>query len=368
MKTDYGWHVIKLEDRKQGGAQPFDQVKAGIKAVLMRKKVQDTVTELRKEAKIEIIDPDLKKLQEMGEKKMEELKKKGTAAPDSGQPAAARSQPRTASRICRRSSSSGFTAGVMSQKISPLAPDRLPELPAIAGVKLAAAEAGIRYHGRPDVMLAVLEPALRCRRVYPLADALGTRRMVRGQCRQGKGAGHHRQCRQFQCFHRQGRHCKRTAVTKSVADALNCKPSEVFIASTGVIGEPLDPALVTRVVPKLTTEAGADGWGPAAHAILTTDTFAKMVSVTARYAGEKVTINGFAKGSGMIAPDMATMLAFFFTDAPRAGPHSPGTVEKRGCPELQLHHGRRRHIDLGHIAAGSDGPCRSGAQGPQGPR
>jgi peptidyl-prolyl cis-trans isomerase C len=76
VKTDYGWHVIKLEDRKQGGAQPFDQVKAGIKAVLMRKKVQDAVSELRKEAKIEIIDPDLKKLQQMGEKKIEEMKKK----------------------------------------------------------------------------------------------------------------------------------------------------------------------------------------------------------------------------------------------------------------------------------------------------
>lgn len=88
VKTDYGWHVIKVEDRKQGGAQPFDQVKAGIKAVLMRKKVQDIVTELRKEAKIEIIDPDLKKLQEMGEKRMEDLKKKGTAAPANAQPAA----------------------------------------------------------------------------------------------------------------------------------------------------------------------------------------------------------------------------------------------------------------------------------------
>lgn len=76
IKTDYGWHVIKLEDRKQGGAQPFEQVKAGVKAVLMRKKVQDIVTELRKQAKIEIIDPDLQKLQEMGEKRMEELKKK----------------------------------------------------------------------------------------------------------------------------------------------------------------------------------------------------------------------------------------------------------------------------------------------------
>jgi peptidyl-prolyl cis-trans isomerase C len=76
VKTDYGWHVIKVEDRKQGGAQPFDQVKAGIKAVLMRKKVQEVVSELRKQAKIEIMDPDLKKLQEIGEKRIEELKKK----------------------------------------------------------------------------------------------------------------------------------------------------------------------------------------------------------------------------------------------------------------------------------------------------
>ena len=88
VKTDYGWHIIKLEDRKQGGAQPFDQVKAGIKAVLMRKKVQDVVSELRKQAKIDIVDPDLKKLQEIGEKKMEEMKKKKTGAvPQGGEPA-----------------------------------------------------------------------------------------------------------------------------------------------------------------------------------------------------------------------------------------------------------------------------------------
>lgn len=84
VKTDYGWHVIKVEDRKQGGAQPFDQVKAGIKAVLMRKKVQDIVTELRKEAKIEIVDPDLKKLQQMGEKRIEELKKKKQTGANEG--------------------------------------------------------------------------------------------------------------------------------------------------------------------------------------------------------------------------------------------------------------------------------------------
>jgi len=84
VKTDYGWHVIKVEDRKQGGAQPFDQVKAGIKAVLMRKKVQDVVSELRKQAKIDIVDPDLKKLQEIGEKKIEELKKKQQSGASQG--------------------------------------------------------------------------------------------------------------------------------------------------------------------------------------------------------------------------------------------------------------------------------------------
>jgi peptidyl-prolyl cis-trans isomerase C len=76
VKTDYGWHVIRLEDRKAGGAQPYDQVKNGIRAVLMRKKVQETVTALRKQAKIDVLDPDLKKLQELSQKKMEELKLK----------------------------------------------------------------------------------------------------------------------------------------------------------------------------------------------------------------------------------------------------------------------------------------------------
>jgi peptidyl-prolyl cis-trans isomerase C len=84
VKTDYGWHVIKVEDRKQGGAQPFDQVKSGIKAVLMRKKVQDVVSELRKQAKIDIVDPDLKKLQEIGEKKIEELRKKQQSGASQG--------------------------------------------------------------------------------------------------------------------------------------------------------------------------------------------------------------------------------------------------------------------------------------------
>jgi glutamate N-acetyltransferase/amino-acid N-acetyltransferase len=204
----------------------------------------------------------------------------------------------------------------MSQKISPLAPERLPELPAIAGVKLAAAETGIRYRGRPDVMLAVLEPGTAIAGVF-------TRSLTRSApvewCAGNVGKGTARaiiaNAGNANAFTgKAGIACVRE-VTKSVAEALNCKASEVFIASTGVIGEPLDPSPITRAVPKLAADARAEGWRRAAHAILTTDTFAKMVSVTARYGGETVTINGFAKGSGMIAPDMATMLAFFFTDA-----------------------------------------------------
>src|SRR5215212_11810963 len=187
----------------------------------------------------------------------------------------------------------------MSQKISPLAPDRLPELPAIAGVKLAAAEAGIRYRGRPDVMLAVLEPGTAVAGVF-------TRSLTRSApvewCAENVGKGRARaiiaNAGNSNAFTgKAGTACVR-AVTKSVADALNCKVSEVFIASTGVIGEPLDPSLITRVMPKLAAAARGDGWRDAAHAILTTDTFAKLVSVTGRYGGEAITINGFAKGSG----------------------------------------------------------------------
>ena len=86
IKTDYGYHIIRLEDRKQGGPQPYDQVKNGVRAVLTRKKVQDIVVQLREQAKIEVLDPDLKKLQELNAKKSEEIKKKQQegAAPADG--------------------------------------------------------------------------------------------------------------------------------------------------------------------------------------------------------------------------------------------------------------------------------------------
>src|SRR5262249_42107898 len=100
--------------------------------------------------------------------------------------------------------------------------------------------------------------------------------------------------------------------------AAGCNPAEVFLASTGVIGEPLDAGKFGAVMDRLVADAAPGGWHEAAQAIMTTDTFPKGAAAIARLSGTPVTICGIAKGAGMIAPDMATMLAFVFTDAPVA--------------------------------------------------
>ena len=104
-------------------------------------------------------------------------------------------------------------------------------------------------------------------------------------------------------------------MAKAAAKQLKCKPAEIFQASTGVIGEPLNPDFITGALEQLETNADPDRWSAAAQAIMTTDTFPKAATVKAKLGGKTVTINGIAKGSGMIAPDMATMLVFIFTDA-----------------------------------------------------
>jgi glutamate N-acetyltransferase / amino-acid N-acetyltransferase len=204
----------------------------------------------------------------------------------------------------------------MAQAISPFAPSHIPALPEIKGVRLAAAEAGIRYRGRADVMLALLDPQTTIAGVF-------TRSLTRSApvdwCAENIGHGVARaiivNAGNSNAFTgKAGVTCIKL-VAKAAAAAIKCKTSEVFIASTGVIGEPLDPAPITKLLPQLVGTAAPGRWQEAAQAILTTDTFPKLVTVAAGYGGRRVTINGFAKGSGMIAPDMATMLAFFFTDA-----------------------------------------------------
>jgi glutamate N-acetyltransferase / amino-acid N-acetyltransferase len=105
------------------------------------------------------------------------------------------------------------------------------------------------------------------------------------------------------------------AVAQAAAAALGCRPREVFLASTGVIGEPLPHQRIVKAMASLTAALKPPGWAAAARAIMTTDTFTKSTTRTAEIGGRRVTVNGIAKGSGMIAPDMATMLSFAATDA-----------------------------------------------------
>ncbi len=203
----------------------------------------------------------------------------------------------------------------MALVVSPLAPKSEPRLPPVAGVKLAAAATGIRYKNRPDVLMAMLDPGSAVAGCFTLSKSPSA---PVDWCAQNLGAGRARavviNAGNANAF--TGSAGVRTvkAVAAAAARVLSCKPSEIFQASTGVIGEPLDPSPITNALPGLTASAG-DNWAEAARAIMTTDTFPKMATATVKLDGKSVTINGIAKGSGMIAPDMATMLAFLFTDA-----------------------------------------------------
>jgi glutamate N-acetyltransferase / amino-acid N-acetyltransferase len=205
----------------------------------------------------------------------------------------------------------------MSSAVSPLAPTDVPEMPAIAGVKLATAAAGIRYQGRTDVLLAVLDKGTAVAGVFtrskcPSAPVEWCRaKLARGQARAlvvNSGNAN-------AFTGKTGRQA--TTLTASIAaKALGCSPNEVFLASTGVIGEPLDATKFNGVLGTLAEQAVPGEWMSAAKAIMTTDTFPKVATATVNLGKVRVTISGMAKGAGMIAPDMATMLAFVFTDAP----------------------------------------------------
>ncbi|NNE22957.1 MAG: bifunctional glutamate N-acetyltransferase/amino-acid acetyltransferase ArgJ [Rhizobiales bacterium] len=208
---------------------------------------------------------------------------------------------------------------------SPLAPRSQPRLPALSGVRLAVCETGIKYKNRPDLMVALLDPGTTIAGVLTRSR---TRSAPVDLCAENLKTGSARaiivNAGNANAF--TGRHGIKTVATtvKAAAKAFDCKPDEVFVASTGVIGEPLDPGAIVGAFAALGAEAGPGRWRDAAAAIMTTDTFPKSATATAKIGSRTVTINGIAKGSGMIAPDMATMLSFIFTDA--ALP--PGILQK----------------------------------------
>src|SRR6202166_3998149 len=205
---------------------------------------------------------------------------------------------------------------ILSTAISPLAPQHLPDMPAIAGVRLATAQAGIRYAGRTDVLLALFDAGTTTAGVFTKSKCPSAPvEWCRAHLKSGKARALVVNSGNANAFTgKSGR-----AATKLTADvaakAAGCKPADIFLASTGVIGEPLDASKFAPVMDGLAARAPPDDFLAAARAIMTTDTFPKLATARARIGKTTVTVNGIAKGAGMIAPDMATMLSFVFTDA-----------------------------------------------------
>lgn len=204
--------------------------------------------------------------------------------------------------------------------VSPLAPAAFPDLPQIAGVEFASAAAGIKYQGRTDVTL------IRIAAGSTLAGAF-TQSSTRAACvldNQAKlatggdaaeGAAIIVNSGNANAFTGARGQESVNAVTGAVADALGVPADRVFSSSTGVIGEPLPHDRIMAVVGDLAASLDAGAIADAARAIMTTDTFPKGASAVVQGDGGKIRIAGIAKGSGMIAPDMATMLVYIFTDA-----------------------------------------------------
>ena len=205
-------------------------------------------------------------------------------------------------------------------QVSPLAPSSITRLPAIDGFEMASCAAGVRYQGRTDLWVLRAQPGTQVAGVFttnkmpgaPIdwckaaleaqrADTSPVILIVNsGNANVFTGALGEEACRE---------------IADTASTLFECAPTDVFQASTGVIGEPLASGKITAALPPLKDELQPDGWNEAARAILTTDTFAKCVTKSVRIKDRTVKINGIAKGSGMIAPDMATMLGYIATDA-----------------------------------------------------
>jgi len=201
-------------------------------------------------------------------------------------------------------------------KISPFAPTRLPALPAIDGVRMAACAAGIRYPGRTDLLLALFDPTTTVAGVLTQSKtASAAVEWCRAHLKHGMARALVVNSGNANAFTGMRGRETVTRTAKEAAAVAGCLEADVYIASTGVIGEPLDPDKFVGLLDGLAAQAKADAFEMAGRAIMTTDTYPKLATRTCLIDGVEIAINGIAKGAGMIAPDMATMLAFLFTDA-----------------------------------------------------
>jgi len=194
-------------------------------------------------------------------------------------------------------------------------------MPVIRGVRMATAAAGIKYKNRTDVLLMVFDEPAAVAGVFTKSRCPSA---PVDYCRANLAGGIARavvvNSGNANAFTGQKGRAATELTGKSAAAAVGCSEREVFLASTGVIGEPLDASKFAGVLDQMNADARGDFWLEAAKAIMTTDTYPKVATRTAKIGGVEVTINGIAKGAGMIAPDMATMLSYVVTDADIASP------------------------------------------------
>ena len=209
-------------------------------------------------------------------------------------------------------------------KISPFAPAHFPDLPPLAGFDMATAEAGVKYRGRTDLWVLRGQPGTQVAGVFTKNRCPGAPvDWSRMALKTDPGNAPRLVIVNSGTANVFGGQKSRDAVQETAqgaADIFGGTPEAVFLASTGVIGEPLEASKLTAKFPEIAANMQADGWEEAARAIMTTDTHPKGASRTATIGGVPVRINGIVKGSGMIAPDMATMLGYIATDANIAAP------------------------------------------------
>lgn len=214
---------------------------------------------------------------------------------------------------------------------SPLAPESVPEMPAIAGLRLTGMAVGLKESGRPDLFLAELAEGSTVAGIFtksacPSAPVDWCRKALPGGTVRGivVNSGN------ANAFTGKAGDRTVTHTVKAAAVLLGCRQREVFVASTGVIGVPVPQDYISQKLPKVQKALSATGWPEASRAIMTTDTFPKLAAREAKIGGETVRIAGMAKGSGMIAPDMATMLSFVFTDAKIPAPVLQTLLKRSG--------------------------------------
>ncbi len=294
VHTQFGWHVIKVDERKRDTPPTYEQAHDELRQKMIQEDVQKVLAEARKDSTIERFN-------------LDGSPAGAASAPPSPSPSPA-PQPAPASSPRNR-------APRLAPTLSPLALE-LPDLRPFGGIRLGAAEAGIRYQGRTDLVMIEMPKGTTAAGVFTRNKCPGAPvDWCRAALARGRARGLVVNAGNANVFTgRAGRDaCTQTAA--AAAALLGCPPKQVLLASTGVIGEVLPHERLTGAMPGLHASLNEGAWEAAARGIMTTDTFPKAAVRTARIGDAEVRICGIAKGSGMIAPDMATMLCFVFTDA-----------------------------------------------------